>query len=115
MNNTTRSVLDHAASILAKSFVEDVGHGHTTKAQCDALRTSKKCTSDVEFIKAALRHDRYQVQAGLAMCGSKCNMRNVMKTSYQLNYLANEIVAKIRNSKRPEYVTARKTALAGRS
>lgn len=115
MNNMTRSILDSAASILAKSFVYDMVAGHTTKTQCDELRASKKCVGDVDFIKAAIRCDRYQVQAGLQMRGSTCNMRNVLKTPYQLNYLANEIVAKLRNSKRPDYVAARKTALAGRS
>lgn len=98
MKNSTQTKLDHAASVLASAFVSDISYGHTSKSDCDAVRAGR---SDIEFMKSALRHDKHQISAVLDTADFK--IANVLKTSRQLNYLANEIVYRLRAGKLPAY------------
>lgn len=108
MNNTTISKLNSAAKILSAAFVADVGVGQTTRDMCVGHG------SDIEFIKFAIRKDKRQIAAAFRMVGVDCSIVNVCKTQRQLNYLANEIVYRLRSSKSDAYKRATAVAFGSR-
>lgn len=99
MKTNTINKLDAAATALSDAFVADVQMGYTTREMCASDKAKHKCGSDIEFIKFTIRKDKHVIDHVFRQTGVACDICNVCKTMRQFNYLANEIVYRLRSSK----------------
>ena len=98
MKNTTLNTLNKVAADAAKAFILDWQHGYTTpsKVKSDFTSLGNKQTG-IEFIKKTIRVDK-GIVSRIWMDRFNVKLSNILKTTQQFNYLANEILARVKRN-----------------
>lgn len=100
MNYRTITRLNTVTKVLADAFVMDAEYGHTTYGQVASLKARVKYPTPVEVVKAMIRKDMSQIDTAFLLLGINANIKNILKTPRQLDYVASGVVESLKTAAR---------------